>query len=238
VSAGRITFGRSPLAAHMRRDLLLFSRESGVMTQSLVVAAFLLLYPFVGARGGPGDGIPGLGLSPVTVLFAAFFGGQVGSRMLALERLAFWRNLVLPLGRQLALASKLAVGLMFTTAVTLAIGLIHYAFQAPSDIGSVFMTVLFSWIGFAVGLVAGAYWGNFKWDHPKRMLKGSGGFVYAFLMMVVGLGSYGLTYLSYRYLSALANPVALVAVLSLGILSISYIASALRLANMEWTPEV
>jgi hypothetical protein len=238
LATGSITFGRSPLMAHIRRDLILFSRESGVITQSLVIAAFLLLYPFVGTRSGPDDGIPGLALLPVTVLFAIFFGGQVGSRMLTLERLAFWRNLVIPLGRQLTLISKLVVGLFFTTCLTLAIGLAHYAAQAPGDIDSVLLTVLFSWIGFAVGLATGAYWGNFKWDHPKRMLKGGGGFVYAFLILVVGMGAYGLTYLAYRYLSGLANPIAIVAVFSLAILSISFMVSALKLVNMEWTPDV
>jgi ABC-2 type transport system permease protein len=236
-AVGGLTFGNSPLMAHIRRDLILFVRESGVMTQSLVMAAFLLLYPFVGTRSGT-DEIPGLAISPISILLAAFLGGQVGSRMLTLERLAFWRNLVIPFGRQMCLASKMVVGLVFTTSIALAAGLVHFAAGKPGDIDSIFLTVIFSWIGFAIGLVTGAYWGKFNWDHPKRMLRGGGGFVFAVLMIVVGMGSYGLTYLAYRYLSNIANPIIIVAVLSLGILSISYIVSAIKLLNMEWTPDV
>ncbi|OGC91801.1 MAG: hypothetical protein A2W25_03550 [candidate division Zixibacteria bacterium RBG_16_53_22] len=237
VAIGGFAPGGSPLMAHVKRDMILFARESGVMTQSLVMMAFFLLYPFVGTSGHS-DEISGLVISPVATLFAAFFGGQVGSRMLTLERLAFWRNLINPNGRQLTLASKLIVGLLFTTILALGAAMIHYVAKKPGDIDSVFLTILFSWIGFGVGLAICAFWGNFKWDHPKRMLKGGGGFIYAFSIMVVGLGGYGLTYLAYRYLSSLINPIMIVAVLSLGILSISYMVSALKLTNMEWTPDV
>lgn len=237
VAIGGFAPGGSPLMAHVKRDMILLARESGVMTQSLVMIVLFLLYPFVGTSG-QSDEISGLAISPIATLFAAFFGGQVGSRMLTLERLAFWRNLITPFGRQLTLASKLIVGMLFTTVLATAAAMIHYVAKKPGDIDSIFLTILFSWIGFGVGLAICAFWGNFKWDHPKRMLKGGGGFIYALSIMLVGIGGYGLTYLAYRYLSSLVNPIMIVAVLSLGILSISYIVSALRLSNMEWAPDV
>jgi hypothetical protein len=70
------------------------------------------------------------------------------------------------------------------------------------------------------------------------MLKGGGGFVYVIAIILFGIGGYGVAYLAYRLLSGLINPIIILAVFFLGILSIAYIVSALKIMNMEWTPDV
>jgi ABC-2 type transport system permease protein len=237
-SATSLTFGSggSPILAHIRRDMILLWRDSGVLMQSLVMAVILLLFPFV--AGSSLEELSLGSISPWASIFAAFFGGQVGSRMMPLERLAFWRNLVIPGGRQMAIYSKIVIGLIFVTVIILTISVIHLAAAKVHGIDGFILPVLFSWMGFAIGLPVGAIWGNFAWDNPRRMLKGGGGFIFAFALMISGMAMYGLIYLSYRYLAQFVNPILIILVFSLGFLSISFIVTALKLLNMEWTPDV
>jgi ABC-2 type transport system permease protein len=229
--------GGSPLLAHIRRDILLLSRESGVIVQSLIIAVFMLLFPFVGV-GDDSLGQIELPLSPMVALFAVFFGGQVGSRLVPLERLALWRNLTIPSGRRMAIFGKVIIGLVFVTVVTAAVAIIHLLAGRTAGPAGVFLAVFFAWIGLSIGLPTGVFWGNFNWDNPKRMLKGGGGFFYALAIVVAGAGTYLLTFLLHRYLAATVNPAAIILVLSLGFLTISIIVSALGLMNMEWNPDV
>jgi hypothetical protein len=237
--AAPISFGLggSPLAAHIKRDVILFSRETGVVAQSLLMLIILLLFPFV-VKGETLQRLTVLGISPVGTIIAALFGGQLASRLLAIERLGFWRNLVFPSGRHQTLTSKFILGLGFVTVLSALAATVHAVVLQQGNLGGVFLIVFFSWIGFAVGIMAGAFWSNFNWDHPRRMLKSGGGLIFAFAIIVIGPAMYALTYGISRLLADFVNPTMIVLVFSLGFLSISYIVSAIRLLNMEWTPDV
>lgn len=232
-----LELGGSPLTAHVRRDMLLLSRESGVLMQGLIMAIFLLLYPFIANQGNL-DEISVLPFSPVRALFAAFFGGQVGSRLIPLERLGFWQNLTSPGGRRLTLASKLIVGLALVTVVASIVSVIHLAAGKASGLSSVIYTLAFVWTGFSVGIPMSVFFGNFKWDHPKRMLKGGGGFFYALFVMIAALTLYGALFAAQRFASGIVSPIIPLVALVAGFLVVSVVVAQIKLENMEWTPDV
>jgi ABC-2 type transport system permease protein len=232
-----LSVGSSPLLANLRRDLLLFSRESGIITQCLVLTVFFLLAPFVVKA----ESLEKIGEVPVTFIgaaLAAFLGGNIGSGLIPLERLGFWRNLVIPAGRQLTVAAKFVVGISIITALISIASAVHVVAGKTAGFESTLFSIFFSWIGFAIGIAISSHWGNFAWDNPRRILKGGGGFIYAFTIILTTGVMYLLAVFSFRYISNFVNPLFIFLVLSLGFLTISYIVTALRVLNMEWLPDV
>jgi ABC-2 type transport system permease protein len=237
LSAAKFGVGNSPLLGHVKRDIILLSREPGVVVQSMVMVLFLLLAPFVaGGRNMPV--VTNVPLSPLSALLASFFGSQVGSRLMPLERLGFWRNLAIPGGRRLALLSKLGVGFLFTTALVTLVSAVHYAAGQYAGLGPILIVLGFAWTGLAIGVPIGLFWGKFNWDNPRNMLSGGGGFIYALLTMGISVVLYALLFLSGRFIGSIANPIIITLVFSLGMLTLSVVISSIRLDNMEWNPEV
>jgi hypothetical protein len=237
IKSSGFTIGGSPLKAHIRRDILLFSRETGVIMQSVIMLVFLLLYPLIASQKGL-DALAALPISIFSAMFASFFGGQVGSRLMPLERLGFWQNLAIPNGRSFALAGKLIVGLLFVTICSIIVTIIHIMLGKASGINAVVLTVAFAWIGFAFGVPFGIFFGNFNWDNPKRMLSGGGGFIYAFATILSAMLLYGLAYFMSKFLGQYINTSIIILLISIVFLMISAAVSHVRLANMEWTPNV
>jgi len=237
LSAAKFGIGNSPLLGHVKRDIILLSREPGVVVQSMVMVLFLLLAPFVAGRGNMPE-VANVPLSPVSALLASFFGSQVGSRLMPLERLGFWRNLAIPGGRRLALLSKLCVGFLFTTALATLVSAVHYAAGRYTGLGPLLLVLGFAWTGLAVGLPIGLFWGKFNWDNPRNMLSGGGGFIYALLTMGISVVLYALLFLTGRFMGSIINPIFITLVFSLGMLMLSIVISTVRLDNMEWNPEV
>jgi hypothetical protein len=231
-----INMGGSPLMAHIRRDLALFWREPGAVTQSLIMLVFLILFPFV-TNNKELEKLANLPLSPISALFAAFFGGQIGSRLIPIERLGFWQNLVIPNGRNLTIFSKTILGLIFVTIFSTLAGIIHFVTGRTTEPSAIFMTIGFAWAGLALGIPLGVFFANFNWEHPRRMLKGGGAFLYVLILMAASLGLYGLLYVVSRYLSGFVNPTLFIFLVAVGFLAISLAISILKLANMEWNPE-
>jgi ABC-2 type transport system permease protein len=229
--------GGSPIMAHIKRDIILLSREPGVLMQNGIFLLFLLLIPFFAQKDDFGNFLT-LPLSPISAIFAAFLGGQVSSRLMGLERLGFWKNLVIPEGRRQMLIAKVVWGLVLITLGVCLVGAIHLSLGRIKGAEPIFLMIAFSWIGFALGLPIGLFFTDFKWDHPKRMLKGGGGFIYALVLMVSSMALFGLAETVSRYLSKFINTAIVMFALALGFLVISLVISFLRLANMEWTPDV
>lgn len=231
-----INMGGSPLMAHIRRDLALFWREPGAVVQSLIMLVFLILFPFV-SNNKEMESMINLPLSPFSALFAAFFGGQIGSRLIPIERLGFWQNLAMPNGRNLTVFSKTIIGLVFVTIFAALAGTVHFVTGHTSDPSAILMTIGFAWAGLALGLPLGVFFANFNWEHPRRMLKGGGAFLYALILMITSMGLYGLLYVVSRYLAEFLNPTLFIFLVAIGFLAISLAISVLKLANMEWNPE-
>jgi ABC-2 type transport system permease protein len=232
-----LAIGGSPLMAHVRRDLMLLSRESAVIMQCLIILIFVLLFPFVGnQKEFPRAFL--MSLSPPVALLAAFFGGQVGTRLVPLERMAFWQNLIIPDGQRLAVVGKAISGLSIITLLTAAIGVVHLVTGKINGVGSIVLLASFSWAGFGVGFCLSAFFSNFKWDNPRNLLKGGGNFIYLILTIFSAGIMYGVGFLISRLLSGMINPIVIMVMLSLGLLVIAVVIAAVRVVNMEWNPDV
>jgi hypothetical protein len=219
----------------VKRDALLFLREPNVAMQGIIILLFLLLLPFISGRT-EWQSLVSVSISPVGAIFAVFFGGQISSRLIPLERLGFWWNLVTPRGARSALLGKVLIGMIFTTAMMLFIGIVHLAAAGISGATYILLLIGFCWSGFAVGLPLGAHYADFKWDNPKRMLRAGGGFLYAVTAMMTGIVLYGIIALAAKFLPGMFNPAFLTLLISAGLLMVSIAATAAKIANLEWTP--
>jgi hypothetical protein len=222
----------------MKRDIILLSRELSVAIQSLIMLAFCLLFPLL--SGGPSSelwaGQPFSLLS--AAFFATFFGGQFGSRMIPLERMGFWLNLVTPDGRRLSLISKVIVGAIIVTLLVTIIGIVHTIAGVSHGISYIFYLIAFGLAGFASGIFFGAFFSNFQWEHPQRMLKSGWIFVYSISIIIVAGFLIGVGYLATAISPYSITPLIAVMFFSLVFLMLATIFSAMRLANMEWHPDV
>jgi hypothetical protein len=162
----------------------------------------------------------------------------VSSRLIGLERLGFWQNLVIPEGRRHTLVAKVVWGLAIVTLGVCIVGAIHLALGRIPGPNSIILMIAFSWVGFALGMPIGIFFTDFKWDHPKRMLRGGGGFIYALILMISSAALFGLAELISRFLSNYINISLVLFAMAIGFLVISLVISFVRLANMEWTPDV
>ncbi|MEE8417697.1 MAG: putative ABC exporter domain-containing protein [candidate division Zixibacteria bacterium] len=235
VAMVNMRIGQSPFIAHVKRDILLLLREPNVMMQSIVMLLFLLLFPFI-TSGDEWQDIVSISISPIGAIFAVFFGGQISSRLIPLERLGFWWNLVTPQGARLALLGKVLTGMIFTTVLVVLVGIVHLIAGRVIGVTYILFLIGFSWSGFAVGLPLGIHYANFKWDNPKRMLRTGGGFLYVLATIITGLVLYGIVVLAARFLPHMINPAFLALMISIGLLTVSVAATATKIANLEWMP--
>ena len=168
------------------------------------------------------------------VIFAVFFGGQLSSRLIPLEKLGFWWNLVTPQGIRLALLGKVMIGIIFTTALVALVGAVHLATGRAQSVTYLLFLVGFSWSGFAVGLPLGAYYADFNWDNPRRMLRAGGGFLYALVATITGLLMYGFAVLTAKLLPGIIDPALIILLLSAALLALSVAVTSIKTANLEW----
>jgi ABC-2 type transport system permease protein len=227
--------GKSPLLAHLRRDILLLLREPNVTMQGIIMLLFLLLLPFISGHDDWRD-LVSIPISPVGAIFAVFFGGQLSSRLIPLERLGFWWNLVTPQGTRLALLGKVITGMIFTTVLIALVGIIHLVTGRALSVTYILFLIGFSWSGFAVGLPLGAYYAEFNWDNPRRMLRAGGGFIYALAATATGLVLYGIIVLIAKFIPGIISPALIILLLSAGLLVLSVSVAAVKTANLEWLP--
>lgn len=227
--------GKSPIIAHFKRDILLLLREPNVIMQGIIILLFLLLLPFISGRDDWRDMVS-VAISPVGAIFAVLFGGQISSRLIPLEKLGFWWNLVTPQGARLALLGKVLTGMIFTTVSVVLVGIVHLAAGSASGITYILLLIGFCWSGFAVGLPLGIHYADFKWDNPKRMLRAGGGFLYVLSTVITGSLLYGIAVLATKFLPDMINPAFLILLISAGLLTVSAAATSRKIANLEWIP--
>jgi hypothetical protein len=225
--------GKSPLLAHLKRDILLLIREPNVAMQGIIMLLFLLLLPFISGHDDWRD-LVSLPISPVGAIFAVFFGGQLSSRLIPLEKLGFWWNLVTPQGTRLALLGKVMTGLILTTVLVVLVGAIHLVTGRAIGIAYILFLIGFCWSGFAVGLPLGAYYADFNWDNPRRMLRAGGGFLYALAATITGLLMYGIAVLTTNLLPGIIDPALIILLLSVALLVLSVAVTSIKTANLEW----
>ncbi len=231
-----INVGTSPIVAHFKRDFILFFRETEIMMSNVVIMIFLLLFPFIAFTGNDSTNFFSGTISPVSGMFAALFGGQVGSRIVLMERKAFWWNIAIPDGQRQTLISKSLLGLLFITLGATMISIIHLIFGKANEISYLFIMVSFSWAGFAAGLPMGIFYGDFKWEKSNKILKGFGGFLYIILTFFTVALLYLASFMPKILFSNGISPIFPIFVIAGIFMIMSLSISMWKIKNMEWNP--
>jgi len=230
VAAIRSTIGGSPLAAHIKRDLILIYRQPQVLMQIMMLALFMLLFPFIARDHQPGV-MGNLPVSAALGILAMMLGSQLGSCLFPLERQGFYRNLMIPGGVRVVLLEKFILGLAAMIICSIFIGSIHLAAGKASGFDYIICLAAFSLAGLGFGLPIGLIYADFAWEHPKRMLKGGGTFILIAVTLVLGAIIYVAAVFLGKYISSLI----LLSALTVIALIFSMIISLVKLANFEWT---
>lgn len=229
--------GSSPLWAHLRRDFMVIFREINALTQSIILLIFLIIFPFITGAPKGGEPFP-LAIPPTGLIFANMLGCHLGSRLIPLERRGFWLNLVTPAGNRLAILSKSIIGLILCWITALIAGLIHIAGGITAETNYILYLGSFSWAGFGLGMTFSAFFSNFGWENPNRMLRMAGLVMYLLSMIgiVAPLGMAAI--LAGEVFPGIINPGFLVILLSWGVVLILYLISSRKISNLEWGAEV
>jgi hypothetical protein len=191
VSPGRARPG-SLVAAFLKRDVHLFGREPGMITDMgvlVVMSAFLpvLLAPAVADMPNGGA----LLLWAAVVFVSVELGYELGSRALPLERTASHWVFAAPLSAARLLATRAAalwlIGVPCVAAVAgvgcVGLGLGPAIFARAAALGGLLLA-----ISLPVGLAAGVYLGRSDWRHPRQMLTLGGRMILLALLLVLAGG--------------------------------------------------
>jgi ABC-2 type transport system permease protein len=225
--------GNSPLWAHLRRDFIVIFREVNALTQSVILLIFLIIFPFLTGSPKGGESLP-LSIPPASLIFANILGCQFGSRLIPLERTGFWLNLVTPSGPRYAVLSKSIIGFVLCSSMAIIVGSIHLAGGITAEINYVLFLASFSWAGFGLGMAFSAYFSDFGWENPNRMLKMAGLIMYLLSMAGVMLPMGIAAFLAGEVFPGIINPGLLVVLFSTGIVLLSYLISARKISNFQW----
>ncbi|MBN2356737.1 hypothetical protein JXO59_11540 [candidate division KSB1 bacterium] len=178
------------------KDIKLLLRDSRYTMQIFLYAVIMIVFPLIGSNreaenlGALQPYFPYLYL----FLFSSLMAGSWASRLIPAEGLTFSYVLCAPQRRRTFLLAKILASASITLLCgLLAMGVMHLIDPAPLFITfHVFTALLAIIIGSSgVGIVSGAYFANFKWEHPKRMLSSGGNMAYMISIFLL-LGLYAL----------------------------------------------
>ncbi len=229
VRSSRSSVGRSPFLACMRRDLILLYRQPQVLVQIAPTLILLFLFPLIAGNNLPGS-LGDMAVSSPTALFALVFGSQLSSRQIPLERLGFCWNLMISGGIRLALLAKITLGLAFVLICSVLVGSAHILVGAAPGVAYIIHLSSFALIGYGIGLPIGLIFADFNWDHPKRMLRGGGGFLLIASTLLSGFVFYLATFLLEKFIPATVTLPAFAAI----VLTVAMIITSLKMENFEW----
>jgi hypothetical protein len=233
--AGRFSLGisGSPLLAHVRRDILLFVRESGVYLGGLIIGIMMIVFPLI-ASGDASGKFFAMEFPPFMAIFGVVFGGQIAKGLLPLEKLGFWWNMVTPDGQRLAVVSKFILGITIISLGSAIIGISHILFRVASDIAYIMILCSFGIAGLSLGLPLGLFFGDFKWDNPKRMLKATGNFLFVIASMILASLMFAMDVFIMKRSDGLITVAAVSMAVAALLLIISIAITSIKFQNIEW----
>jgi hypothetical protein len=229
--------GGSPFIAHLRRDIIIILREINALSQSLILIAFLTILPFFAGSAGDRAAFP-LSIPPTGLIFAIILGCQIGSRLIPLERRAFWHNIISPFGSRYAILSKSVIGIIIGLLVAVTVGIIHQLGGIVAGADYILMLAGFQWAGFGSGMVFSIYFSDFGWENPNRMMKMGGLLLYLFSLFALAIPMGVAAYISGEMVPGIIDPGLLVMALGLGLLLISILITRNKMSNYQWETEV
>lgn len=183
-----------PHRAFLIKDLCLIGRDFRLTFQLYSIGALLSTFPFIVrlSRGGVApegvDALMAMGCALGTTVIVAC---QAGMMVVPVEGLAGFRLVAAPLPRhELALTKWLVALTLSLPVVLLQWPVVRLGFGRPlaetlRDLG---LALCGAMLGGGLGLLLGAALPNFRWDHPKRMVKPLAQMIWALGVAAIVLG--------------------------------------------------
>ena len=167
----------------IRQDLKYMLRDTRLLTQIVFQAIFAIIFPILILRDqqkvaafGP-SGVFSFQLMLVLFL-AAMIVSQNISRLIPMYGKSYWMIKLLPVSIKRFLSEKFILGYINSIVFTITVIVIYSLLMKISTnlIPILILHGIILGVGItSIGLLFGAIMPKFDWDHPKRMLKTSGG---------------------------------------------------------------
>jgi hypothetical protein len=228
------------------KDFSIVTRDFRISFQLYSLGILMCLFPFLTLLGErtmmPEESRPLAALASALGA-SVIVASQAGMMAVPLEGRAGFRLLAAPLSALEIAATKWLVAVVLTLPVVAGqVGVISLAFRRPiteSLIGGV-LSLSGALLGAGFGVFMGAAFGNFQWDHPKRMLRSG-----AQLGWVIGVGAIvGILTIVIQVGVVVGEDVAphifrpilplAALVLSTSVALFSVLAAARRISRLEW----
>ncbi|MDZ7373451.1 MAG: hypothetical protein ONB23_05715 [candidate division KSB1 bacterium] len=224
----------------LTREAVLLVRDYHQLMRVIVLAVVAIAIPAVARTGGEESGAPWQALL-MPLFLVAVAGVQFAALLIPLEGRAFWLIRVGPGAiRNIVLAKWLiggmATGLVLAAAVSVAAFTSHVG---PTVLWALPGCFLVAVAATAVGLLIGAYFGQFDWDHPRRALRSPAGFLMMGGALALAVGIVGPVAVVAKLVRTQGFAIFLVAdlvALAEALLAALAVAPAIRrLQKLEWS---
>ncbi len=248
--AAAIGLAGSPTKAALLRDVRLLRREPSQLMQIVMLAAMMVVMAFIFKRDTEGEELSRFeALMPFAfvILFAAMSTVGIAARLIPLEGKAFYLTKLAPQPAMRFLSAKLFLGWMLGTTVALfgaAVVTLLFGHSLVTGVAALAAASTAAVAMSGAGIVLGAYFADFDWETPKRMITVGGGLMSAVVpLLLLGLLA-GLGCASYFVVGTIAGAeqnialfgVAFVVVASsVAIAAGSLFLAARRIETMGWT---
>jgi len=222
----------------IRRDFRIIRRDTQQLMQILLFTLMMILLPFLN-RGVEQSGrlavyMPFLFL----FIFSMLMGSTLATRMVPMERSAFGLFKLAPVRLRWVWLAKMTLSFLFVLCSGIfAAGIITAIHPAAAAAFVRILAVLavLDLLATLCGGLFGAYFANFTWDHPKRMISaGSSFFLSLVLFGFLGLVG-GLIALSFFLFNSPDPGILTSAVLALIAVALGTSAAEKKLDKIEWT---
>ena len=224
----------SPVLTLLKKDLLLFWRDSRQTTSILMLVVMLIVFPFLVQTHNTDYGqFPPFGF---VALFSSVIAANISSRTIPFEGLAFRLNLVCPQPIYNIYVAKMLAAFLLTIGPAF-FGLIIFAWRFSLDwplcLLSAFMVIGVILNATSIGMWMGIKYANFKWENPKQLLLQPGAFYLILLALFVTLVGLAIILPTYFILSSYLAILFFVA-FSGGLQFLFLKLSLKRLTKLEW----
>lgn len=240
---------RSLLHAAFLRDLRLLRREPTQLVQMVMLAVMMVVMAIILKRDTQGEPLSRLEmLMPFifVVIFSAMSTVGISSRLIPLEGKAFYLTKIAPQPPIRSLGAKLLLGWILGTLLAL-FGAIVVTFLFGHSLfmglGVFAITSLVCLGTSGMGLVLGAFFADFDWESPKRMITVGGGLISAVVPLVYAALLAALAFSVYQVVRGLFGMTLTVAAfagactaiaVSVGVAVASLIVAGRRVESLAW----
>jgi hypothetical protein len=227
------------------RDFRLLFRDSRQFVNILMLAAMMIILPMLQNPDRIDPEFSNYYPYFFIIIFSAMISARISSHLIPIEGKSFWITKLLPQSNVKLILGKLLLGFLVSAMASwIAVGIISVYFHHPLRILILALIVTFCFSGAlsSLGILVATHFARFDWDHPKRMLSSTGGFLLSLLsLLTVGIigGITAIIYVlgnqfhfSQEFLDLFS--VGIVFMLCLIIVFVTILLSSKKLDRLEW----